>query len=290
MRIGILANARAGKGRAGPLVARVEALLRGHDVETHWVHQGEPWASSLPDRILVFGGDGTIHRALPLLSRVRTPFLPVPAGTENLLARQWKVNADPEEIADRAVRGPAVDIDGASCNSRLFILMASLGPDASVIHRLQAKRRARISHLTYVGPIAREALAPAIPTIRRRADGGGWSEPGRGVLIVANSPMYAMRANPCAEADMTDGALDALFMPCGSTTGVVRWAVRAARRRAWTHPRAAAARVSAIEVSHEGGTLRVQLDGEPAEASAALRLECLPRALRIIGEVGEGAT
>jgi diacylglycerol kinase family enzyme len=285
MRIGVLANARAGKGRAGALVSGVETHLRsrGHQVETHWVGQGEPWAERLPDRILIAGGDGTIHRSLPMLIRERTPFLPLPAGTENLLARQWCVGTDAAAIAHRAEQGAPVDLDTGLCNGRPFVLMASVGPDASVIHRVQAKRRDRITHLTYAGPIWREALAPAIATLRWRADGGVWSPYRIGSLVVANSPMYAFRANPCVRADMADGLLDALFMPSRSTAGVLGWALRAACRRAWNHPRASSLRAAALEVEHNAGRLFIQLDGEPAEPCSRLRIDCRAGSVRLIG-------
>src|ERR1700691_4433862 len=47
------------------------------------------WLISLPDRsseadaILVFGGDGTLHRHLPQLVRLKLPVLVVPCGSGN---------------------------------------------------------------------------------------------------------------------------------------------------------------------------------------------------------------
>src|ERR1700692_601538 len=53
---------------------------------TEWL-QGLPAASGDADAILIFGGDGTIHRHLPALVRLQLPVLIVPAGSGNDFAR-----------------------------------------------------------------------------------------------------------------------------------------------------------------------------------------------------------
>src|SRR5271169_1864570 len=53
---------------------------------TKWL-QGLPASSGDADAILVFGGDGTIHRHLPALVRLQLPVLIVPAGSGNDFAR-----------------------------------------------------------------------------------------------------------------------------------------------------------------------------------------------------------
>lgn len=50
-------------------------------------HIGLPSSSDPIDIILVFGGDGTIHRHLPQLARLGLPVLVVPAGSGNDFAR-----------------------------------------------------------------------------------------------------------------------------------------------------------------------------------------------------------
>src|SRR5271156_4783596 len=53
---------------------------------TEWL-QGLPASSADADAILIFGGDGTIHRHLPALVRLQLPVLIVPAGSGNDFAR-----------------------------------------------------------------------------------------------------------------------------------------------------------------------------------------------------------
>src|SRR5438105_413131 len=49
--------------------------------------QGLPASSADADAILIFGGDGTIHRHLPALVRLQLPVMIVPAGSGNDFAR-----------------------------------------------------------------------------------------------------------------------------------------------------------------------------------------------------------
>jgi diacylglycerol kinase family enzyme len=57
---------------------------------TDW-QQGLPASSSDADAILIFGGDGTIHRHLPALVRLQLPVLIVPAGSGNDFARALRL-------------------------------------------------------------------------------------------------------------------------------------------------------------------------------------------------------
>ena len=53
---------------------------------TSWI-QGLPASASDADAVVIFGGDGTIHRHLGALVRLRLPVLVVPSGSGNDFAR-----------------------------------------------------------------------------------------------------------------------------------------------------------------------------------------------------------
>src|SRR6202041_1219658 len=55
--------------------------------------QGLPASPSDADAILIFGGDGTIHRHLAALVRLHLPALIVPAGSGNDFARALKLRS-----------------------------------------------------------------------------------------------------------------------------------------------------------------------------------------------------
>src|SRR5882757_10391683 len=53
---------------------------------TEWI-EGVPATSADAEAVLIFGGDGTIHRHLPALVRLQLPVLVVPVGSGNDFAR-----------------------------------------------------------------------------------------------------------------------------------------------------------------------------------------------------------
>jgi hypothetical protein len=70
-------------------------------------HIGTPAAADLADAILLFGGDGTIHRHLSQLVKLALPVLVVPAGSGKILPEPWACAA----CAIRSRRGGATAPD-----------------------------------------------------------------------------------------------------------------------------------------------------------------------------------
>src|SRR5271169_1033832 len=66
--------------------------------QVSWVI-GLPASSSDADAILVFGGDGTVHRHLGELVRLQLPVLVVPCGSGNDFARALKLNSRKDSVA-----------------------------------------------------------------------------------------------------------------------------------------------------------------------------------------------
>ena len=64
----------------------------------HWII-GVPGQSSDADVILVFGGDGTVHRHLPQLVNLQCPVLVVPAGSGNDFARALNLHGVKDSLA-----------------------------------------------------------------------------------------------------------------------------------------------------------------------------------------------
>src|SRR5271169_2233807 len=62
-----------------------------------WV-EGLPASSSDADAILIFGGDGTIHRHLPALVRLQLPVLVVPSGSGNDFARALNLRSKEDSL------------------------------------------------------------------------------------------------------------------------------------------------------------------------------------------------
>ncbi len=65
--------------------------------QTSWT-EGLPASSNDADAVLIFGGDGTIHRHLPALVRLNLPVLVVPSGSGNDFARSLHLHSNRDSL------------------------------------------------------------------------------------------------------------------------------------------------------------------------------------------------
>jgi diacylglycerol kinase (ATP) len=195
------------------------------------------WRVGMPvlgdsDVILLFGGDGTIHRHLGQLVRLRLPVLVVPAGSGNDFASSlglrrlrdslaaWRsfcsgsarVRAVDLGIISALVRpGEAPSIEGP----RYFCCVAGVGLDGEVSRRanqLPRWLRGNGGYLLSVGP-AIFTFAPFPLKILAAEDGapGGWTVCSHQPTLMAafaNTPLYGGGMKVAPQAKLDDGLLD----------------------------------------------------------------------------------
>ena len=196
---------------------------------------GMPGAADQADVILLFGGDGTIHRHLSQLVKLSLPVLVVPAGSGNDFAgalglrrvrdslsawRRFCSGHDNLRAIDLGIIAPlGADAGGApSTNSQgrsaphYFCSVAGLGLDGEVARRANALPRWVRGHggyaLTLVPTIFRFA---AFPMKISTSDGTGWTARSAQPTIVAafaNTSTYGGGMKIAPRARMDDGLLD----------------------------------------------------------------------------------
>jgi diacylglycerol kinase (ATP) len=210
--------------------------------------QSEPtieWIIGLPtptdqaDVILLFGGDGTIHRHLGQLVKLGLPVLIVPSGSGNDFARAlglcrvrdavaaWRRfcsgqnNAhmiDLGTVTPLVAAGESPATHGPTRNKPLasqhyFCSVAGIGLDAEVSRRANALPRWLRGHGGYALTLARTIFrfAPRAMKIMARDEAGNWTTLSDQVTTLAafgNTATYGggMKIAPNAKAD--DGLLD----------------------------------------------------------------------------------
>jgi diacylglycerol kinase (ATP) len=292
----LMFNPSSGNGRREAVIERIVAPLRqdGHRVLLLRVNDDSFDPADVrrtlagSDALLIAGGDGTVNHALPMVLDTGVPIHHIPFGTENLFARQFGMTRDPEAVR-RAVASPEViSVDAAECNGRPFAIMCSVGPDADIVHRVAAARTGGISHLSYVLPSLRALFTGAIVPLSLEVDGRVLFQNRRGMLVVANSEQYAVGINPAYGSSISDGALDAVFLPAGSKLLVIAWILASRLRVAHLFPARVHVRGSrVVAVAPEPG-FHLQMDGEavhgPDDAGRTdqLDMKIRPGALRIL--------
>ncbi len=178
------------------------------------------------DAVVVLGGDGTVHRHLPLLVEAQRPVLVVPHGSGNDFARALGIGSPRRALAvwsafqESKARVRRVDlgqIRSADDKLTYFCCAGGAGIDA------QAARRASLlpAWLRGSGGYALSlawsllSFSPAEMTVSSAEEGGALveriSELGY-LMAFANAPAYGHGMRIAPHASMEDGRLDICFV------------------------------------------------------------------------------
>jgi diacylglycerol kinase (ATP) len=224
-------------GRRDALGAVRAALSsRGVSVETHvttsLAELGAAWPAFEGRRVVLFGGDGTIHAAANLPSGP-SELAVVPAGRANNVARALGIPSDLEAAAELAVDGRPRSLDLISATTEAGTRLAVEG--VSVGFHAVARAGYRAPNSADVRAALRSGIRAA-----RRFDGVTLcvSSDGEaemltvGQLFVANLPLYAFGLRVAPHARPDDGLLDLVALPW---EGRARILPTIARLRRGTH-------------------------------------------------------
>ena len=170
--------------------------------------------------VIVWGGDGTVNEVASGLGGADVPLLACPAGTENLLAKDLRIPADPRGIVGVLRTGRIVNCDVGVINGRNFLLIIGIGFDGEVVRRLAAVRTGHISHLSYFWPIWRTFWEHDFPRLRIVADGREVFND-YGLAFVGNISRYAVGLRICRDARYDDGLLDLVVFSCREQSALV---------------------------------------------------------------------
>jgi diacylglycerol kinase (ATP) len=309
-RVLVLANPYSG---SGPNRRRVEALVtalddRGFETQLAW--RPEQRRELLGDTdttdglrcLVAAGGDGSLAdvindmQALDLLDKV--PLATLPVGTENLFAREFGYARSARPLVDAIERGQTRMVDlGAIVGPQrttLFTLMASVGFDADVVHRMAAWRsghdagdtdhgdakpaaRRRVNRLSYLPRILSCVRQYGYPPVTIEVDGQRHTG---SHLFIFNLPQYGGNLGIARHACGHDAKLDWVLFQKPGVLSLADYGWTVLRARHLGRP----------DVPHgQGASLRIysecpiplQADGDPA-GFTPVSVEVRPCALRII--------
>ena len=183
-RVLVLTSPKAGSGAGAEEVPRLARLLDDMSIECVVTQTVEDLRFQL-DRsreshtavVVACGGDGTVSLAASVISSLSTDangsvsIVPMPLGTENLLARQFGHTAVAEAVIETIRHGARYELDEGVADARPFLIMATCGFDAEVVRRMHLTRRGHIRRLSYLRPILSAIGRYRFPTIQIRIDG-----------------------------------------------------------------------------------------------------------------------
>ena len=124
-------------------------------------------------RVCIAGGDGTARHVLEN-SDLRTSGVAVdiyPAGTINLVAREWGVPSDPSSFVEQSIARPTRRLFPVGLNETCFLVCASIGPDARAVAGLSVALKLRIGRLAYVVAMMKVLVNWQRPRLELLVDG-----------------------------------------------------------------------------------------------------------------------
>ena len=285
-----LLNPQAANGRSGALAAPLrEALGTVPLVLPDSVASACQQLMALPEgsRVVVAGGDGTVHALLPALVARRLHLGLLPAGTGNDLARALGLaHLNWREALARASHAPATaidlgEVDTAESGPQWFMSSLTAGFDAAIAIRAGAAPRWLRGQPRYLWATLAEVRRLRVYPLRVEADGVLLHE---GPLLFAsslNTPTYGSGMPAAPGARLDDGRLQLLRVGAFGRLGAL--ATMPLLLSGWhlRHPRIT---LQAYRRLHLCSPTPVPLavDGEPLPAATEIHVRVKPGALKVV--------
>lgn len=225
-RIHLFLNPTAGRGRAGRRRSRILELFEesGVDVDLHASRAVGDLESQVltcvddgAERVVVAGGDGTIHEAVNgiMRSRKSASLGVVPTGTGNDFAKACNIPLHWEHatslLADRiAANQTARTIDVGQFNDRFFANGAGIGFDAKVT-RIAKSIHLPIGDLVYLLAVFRTMMGRvSTPSVRITSGEYTWDGP-LTLASISNGPWIGGMFHIAPMAKNTDSVFELLI-------------------------------------------------------------------------------
>lgn len=172
--------------------------------------------------LAIAGGDGSVNDAIAgFQTNPAAPDLAViPCGTANVLAHELGLPSRPAAIARAILNHRTQPLHFGLANGHPFILMASAGFDAEVVHGISLALKRKFGKLAYVFTALKIGLSRDSSDINVDVDGQEFT----GKLVVAtNGRFYGGPFVVCPDASVTTHGLHVLVLRKDDPVSAVRF-------------------------------------------------------------------
>jgi diacylglycerol kinase (ATP) len=293
------AGARSGTDRVDALEAELKSLGfitdRQTDIETVAQRARQYQEEGRLRSVVAAGGDGTVSLVLNN-TPIGVPLAVLPLGTENLLARYFRLQMPVPKIAGLIQQGFTKTLDVGIANGRLFLLMVGVGFDAAVVEEVDRRRTGHIHKWSYFKPIWNALRTYRYPTMQVSDPSAAGAEETAGTVetppvcwaFVVNLPRYAGGLSIVPHADGTDGELDLCTFRRGRFWRTLKYLIALTFRRHGSLQDCEMTKVTRVRISpvndlESPGEIETpyQLDGDPGGV-LPVDIEVIPNRLRLI--------
>lgn len=288
--IRFLLNPAAGRGtgrahldRIRVLASKLGAGLCVSRKVSDLAEQARKAAGDGVERLLVAGGDGTMHHAIQGLAGTSCALGVIPLGSGNDLAGTLGIPPDLDAAVDRAVKGEIRRIDLARAGETFCVGYAGVGFDSEVTRYANEMKILR-GPLIYFYAVIHTLITFVPPRMRVVYDGGEFD--GRAMFAVVNNlPRFGGGMRIAPEARIDDGLLDLVIVKEIPKSTLLSVFPKVYGGKHVGHPAVTLVRTRRAEITIDR-TMTMYGGGEPLlpmEAGVPVVVEVVPGGLAVVG-------
>ncbi|HEX6303539.1 MAG TPA: diacylglycerol kinase family protein [Anaerolineales bacterium] len=233
------------------------------------------------DRVLVYGGDGTVMEVASGLLGSDIPMAILPGGTANVLAIDLGI---PRDLVEASALAVDLDsniriIDVAQIGDRYFVLRAGLGLEAAMVAGAKRELKERFGVFAYALSALQALADPVVANYQLSFEGQEVDAQGL-TCIIANSGLMGMEGLYLApDIQVDDGLLDVIVLRRADLPSLLSLAASVVEGE---ENQQALQRWQVREVTvHSQPTQKVQVDGEMIEQTP-VNIKVIPQAVPVV--------
>lgn len=229
------------------------------------------------DRVVVAGGDGTLHLVANGMAGTQAALGVIPCGSANDFARSIGLPLDVEAALEVVRAGHCERLDLGWVNGRYFLNVASLGMSAEIAQGISPERKRRWGRWAYLVEVAARMRQRRVVPLHVCMEEA--CEPVEAYQVtIANGCCFGGGFRVTREASFDDGLLDVVLVE----PGVRNLAKGAATPGQTLLERIGSRNFRCEHVTVQGkGRLLLNLDGESHWLRSPLNFKVVPRSLTV---------
>lgn len=283
----LIYNPRSGRQRAVNLLPGVLSILRsgGFDVEPcpttgsgDAARLAREAVAAEAEVAFAMGGDGTLREVAAGLLGSDVALGPLPTGTTNVLALALGLPRQAEAAARVLPACPVRDVDVGLVGEEPFLMLASCGIDAAIMHGQDGELKRRFGKAA-IGWLAIEQLRSySFSPFGLRL---GERQVGIEFFAVCNIPYYAGAFRLAPDADPHDGLLDLLLFHGHGRGGALGFFRDLFLGRHLRRPDVETQKMQEVEL-RSPEKVWVQVDGDVVLVNTPVRIGLAPQRLKVL--------
>ncbi len=290
MRVTLIFNPVAGTRDLTSRLAAIHSACRDLEVDYELLMLGPgrhaDWAvervlRNPPDRVWVYGGDGSVNAVSSALLNTGIPLAVLPGGTANVIARVAGVPLRTTEAVRFAALEQPRPFDALRVNGRISLLTFGVGYDSEVMATADAQLKRRFGLLAYIYGALVQLGSTETTTFEVAVDDRPAQRIAGHCLLLANIGKLFGEFDLFPDSRPDDARVDVAVLTLGDLRDFLTLSGHVLQGTMELHPGISYFSGARVE-ARLSRALRSEVDGDVAGLTDHITAEVLPGALRLV--------